>query len=553
MAEQDKLTSDGVNQQTADASVEEKIPDLKAQLESGVTQAVVIDPDWMGAAAAINAGIFSSEYEIKGIPANWKERAQKAWEYFIEEPIVSNTVNTWRTFAIGDMIKVSADDDKVREEAEKLTAALLINRFVKDMILQLLVKGECIGYKRYGTNGKTSEKRGQYNDIVKLICVNPASVDFEFEKGMMVRAVQKPEKTGSGSQSSGDEIELPLEQLIHKKWNAPQFSARGNSMVVPAFESIELLRDYRRAQRAIAKRWTTPLRFIQVGGKFGDKVIMPTQKMLDVTRNQINKMDLKSGLVVPFYVKAETYGTEGQVLNTEDKVKEVKEDIIVALGVAKSLVTGDGPNFATASLAFQKMVVMLKEIKQAARELLDWIFDDWREMKGYSDKRLQYIFSDVDLTNQVDVKKLLIEMYDRNLISKHTMQQKMDLNPEVEKANRSKEGTLVDMSWDIKDIVSLVQLGVLSIPTAREMLGIDDKKEGDKVKDEEQAAAVSPYKKLSKPQKARSDLENRTCGECSGYSMEEAKCDVTGEQRAFDQPACLVFSEEGSEAEDEEK
>ena len=85
----------------------------------------------------------------------------------------------------------------------------------------------------------------------------------------------------------------------------------------------------------------TPLRFIQIGGKFGDKVIMPTQKMLENTRNQINKMDLKSGLVVPFYVKAETYGTEGQVLNTEDKVKEVKEDVIVALGVAKSLVTGD--------------------------------------------------------------------------------------------------------------------------------------------------------------------------------------------------------------------
>ena len=554
MAEQDKLSSKGVDQQTVDATGEEKILDLKAQLESGVTQAVVIDPDWMGAAAALNAGIFSSEYEVKGIPADWKERAQKAWQYFVEEPIVSNTINTWRTFAIGDMIKVSADDDKVREEAEKLSAALAINRFIKDMILQLLVKGECIGYKRYGTDGKTSDKRGEHNDIVKLICVNPASVEFEFEKGVMVKAVQKPEQTsGVGSQSSGEEIELPLEQLIHKKWNAPQFSARGNSMVVPAFESIELLRDYRRAQRAIAKRWTTPLRFIQVGGKFGDKVIMPTQKMLDVTRNQINKMDLKSGLVVPFYVKAETYGTEGQVLNTEDKVKEVKEDIIVALGVAKSLVTGDGPNFATASLAFQKMVVMLKEIKQVARELLDWFFDDWREMKGYSDKRLQYIFSDVDLTNQVDVKKLLIEMYDRNLISKHTMQQKMDLNPEVEKANRSKEGTLVDMSWDIKDIVSLVQLGVLSIPTAREMLGIDDKKECEKVAADEQVAAISPYEKLSKSQRVRSDLGKRTCGECSRYSMEEAKCDVTGEQRAFDQSACLVFTEEGGEAEVEEE
>ena len=216
------------------------------------------------------------------------------------------------------------------------------------------------------------------------------------------------------------------------------------------------------------------MRFIQVGGKFGDKLVMPTQKMLEVNRNQINKMDLKSGLVVPFYVKAETYGTEGQVLNTEDKIKEVKEDIIVALGVSKSLVTGDGPNFATVSLAFQKMVVMLKKIKQVARELLDWIFDDWSEMKGYTDKHVRYIFSDIDLTNQVDVKKLLIEMYDRNLISKRTMQTKMDLSPEVEKSNRIKEGTLVDMSWDIKDIVALVQLGILSVSTAREMLGIEE-------------------------------------------------------------------------------
>ena len=402
---------------------------LEKDYQEQNTQAIILDPSWMGSAAAVNAGIFSSEYEVVGIPTDWKERALKAWEYYIEEPIVSNTINTWRTFAIGDTIKVTADDDKVREEADKLLMTLEINRFIKDMILQLLVKGECIGYKRYGTDGKTSDKRGEHNDIVKLICVNPASVEFEFEAGVLAKAVQKPEQSsGVGSSSAGEEIELPLEQLVRKKWNAPQFAARGNSMVVPAFESIELLRDYRRAQRAIAKRWTTPLRFIQVGGKFGDKVIMPTQKMLEVTRNQINKMDLKSGLVVPFYVKAETYGTEGQVLNTEAKVKEVKEDVIVALGVAKSLVTGDGPNFATASLAFQKMVVMLKEIKQVARELLDWIFDDWREMKGYTDKHVRYIFSDIDLTNQVDVKKLLIEMYDRNLISKHTIQQKMDLN-----------------------------------------------------------------------------------------------------------------------------
>ncbi len=492
-----------------------------------IANAIIVDSELMGTAANISSGVFSSEYEIKGIPSDWKERATKSWEYFCEEPIVSNTINTWRTFAIGDQVKITSDDDEVRTEGSQLFNSLKVNRFIKDMILQLLVKGECIGYKRYGSGGKAS--KGEHNDIVKLICVNPSSVDFEFENGELMKAVQKPESDGS---SISEEIELPLEQMIHRKWNAPQFSARGNSMVIPAFESIELLRDYRRAQRAIAKRWTTPLRFILVGGKYGDKVIMPTQKMISTIRDQVNKMDLKSGLVVPFYVRAETYGTEGQVLNTEDKVKEVKEDIIVALGVAKSLVTGDGPNFATASIAFQKMVIMLKEIKQVAREILDWIFDDWKELKEYSEKNIQYIFSDVDLTNEIDVKKLLIELYDRNLISKNTIQTKMDLNPDVEKSNRSKEGTLVDMSWDIKDIVSLVQMGVMSVQTAQEMLGLDQLKETDRVQKQEKAESEGMY--------ASAD-EDKICDECGFFDAENNSCSVRDEERRFDQPACRQF------------
>ena len=187
--------------------------------------AIIVDDELMGTVANIASGVFSSEYEIKGIPADWKERARKSWEYFCEEPIVSNTINTWRTFAIGDQVKIISDDESTRSEGTQLFNSLNMNRFLKDMILQLLVKGECIGYKRYGSGGTPS--KGEHNDIVKLICVNPPSVDFEFENGELIKAVQKPE-TESGS--VGEEIELPLDQMIHRKWNAPQFSQRGNSM-----------------------------------------------------------------------------------------------------------------------------------------------------------------------------------------------------------------------------------------------------------------------------------------------------------------------------------
>ena len=78
----------------------------------------------------------------------------------------------------------------------------------------------------------------------------------------------------------------------------------------------------------------------------------------------------------------------------------------------------------------------------------------------------------------------------------------------MEKANRSREGTLVDMSWDIKDIVSLVELNVLSIKTAQEMLGIDSKKEGEKIELEEETSANLPYQENPTLMNTQSEIEN---------------------------------------------
>jgi len=414
----------------------------------------------LGTAAALSSGLFQ-EVSAKGaVPASWEDRAAKAVEYYQEEPLVANALNAWRTFALGDEIGLSSDDEEMRDDAREAFFRLELNRFVKDMVLQLLIKGDAIGYF-------VRNKKG--DDLERVICVNPVSVKLKYDNDDLVEAIQRPQNMDG---SFGEEITLALDQMIHLKWNAPEFEPRGNSMVLPAFEAIELLRDYRKAERAIAKRWTTPLRFIQVGGSFGGKLITPDQAMLEHVRDEMERMDLKSGLVVPFYVKAETYGTEGKSLNTEAKVKECKEDILVALGMARSIVTGDGPNFATASVSMQKMIVQLKEIKQAARNILDWVFDEWMERKGHEDEELHYEFSDLDLTAEVDQKKLLVELYDRGLISKSTLQQKMGLSPDVEDKQQEGEGIVVDTNWTVQDITQLVALEVLSTDEARQRLGL---------------------------------------------------------------------------------
>jgi hypothetical protein len=208
----------------------------------------------LASAAALDGSVFSRVNATEAIPATWEERARKSWEYYLEEPLVKNCVNSWRSFAVGDEIKITCDDEDVKWEAIAAAERLAASDFVKDMVLQLLVKGDAVGFKRY------SKGRG---DIEELICVNPVSVKVKYAEGRLTEARQYADETVT----AGEGIALPIDQVIHLKWDAPAFSPRGNSLVLPAFQSIELLRDYRRAEQAIAKRWATPFRLLKVGGR----------------------------------------------------------------------------------------------------------------------------------------------------------------------------------------------------------------------------------------------------------------------------------------------
>ena len=474
----------------------------------------------LAAAAALDPSAFNRVNATEAIPASWEDRARKAWEYYLEEPLVKNCVNSWRTFAVGDEIKIASDDGQVKAEAQEVAAQLGVFAFVKDMVLQLLVKGDAVGFKRYTGDGKALEE---------LVCVNPISVQVKYAQGDLIEARQFPDENPGVDEG----LTLPVDQVLHLKWDAPSFSPRGNSLVLPAFQSIELLRDYRRAEQAIAKRWATPFRLLKVGGAFGQKMVIPDQNMLEQVRERVNKMDLKSGLVVPFYVNVETHGTDGQVLNVEDKVKEVKEDIVVALGLSRSLVTGDGPNFATASVSLRKMVVMIREITQAAKTILDWVFTDWLELNGWKGKTLQFVFNDLDPSDAVDFKRLLIELYDRKLISRASLQLKMDLDPDIEAANREGEAQSVDLfdAKQVKPIVDMVLAGIMSVEKAQEMLGLDP---------EEHTPAEGAEASWGGPS-ARGDVGDAVCDDCVHFDEVRNHCRVHRSEVTFDTPACRFF------------
>ena len=119
---------------------------------------------------------------------------------------------------------------------------------------------------------------------------------------------------------------------------------------------------------------------------------------------------------------------------------------MVALGLSRSLVTGDGPNFATASVSMQKMMVMIREIKQAARKLLDWVFDDWMELNGHGDKSI----SSSSTTSTPATRSISRSSSSNSTTQTHQPLQpsslgKMDLDPDIEAANRETERKQIDL------------------------------------------------------------------------------------------------------------
>ncbi len=50
-------------------------------------------------------------------------------------------------------------------------------------------------------------------------------------------------------------------------------------------------------------------------------------------------------------------------------------------------------------------------VEPRAKTILRWIYKDWQKMMGYQDKNIQFIFPELDLSNELDVKKILLELF----------------------------------------------------------------------------------------------------------------------------------------------
>jgi SPP1 gp7 family putative phage head morphogenesis protein len=385
------------------------------------------------------------------VSADWKTNAEKAWRYSRINGRCKDGMGYWLALALGEGTNISCDNEAVQEAAKLLLESLNIDEWLSDMMQQLLVKGDCTGFMY--EDGK---------EISRIQCLNPISVKTEYEDGVLKKASQQ-----SKQKNTSRDVPLDIEHFIHRRWDVPEFEDHGASMLLPAFEHLDEYDDLRKTDRVITKRYREPLVQVKMGGERAKRYIRPDRRSMDALKHQMDNLQPGESLITEDVVDIKIHGLDNVVPTSDARYERLDQAISYDLGLPRSLSSGDGPNRETANASVEKVLVMVGRIRRQARKLLDWVFGRWQELNG-TDEVLSYGTISTDPWLDLDIIKIYVLAYEHRIVSRATVQEILKLNAETEQSRIDAEIP----AMTVPEILSAVQINVMSADEARERLGL---------------------------------------------------------------------------------
>lgn len=488
------------------------------------------------------------------IPTAWEARAVKAWDFYVKHSVVGAVVDVYKAFAIGDETSITCEDEEVQAEAQAFWERIEGDDVLDDAITQLLVKGDAVLFKEWRVAGKENQDG---DPITKVHVVNPLSLKVERDRrtGAVTKVMQQVQY-GTDVMQVGGGGALDPAQMLFQRWNAPQYAEHGNSMVLRAFRPLFRLEAWEEAERALATRFGTPLKLIQVGGLYGDQLIDPEDAAIEAVVEGLDAADLRKGMVVPWWVNAKIVGAEGHALDTVPAIKDARDDAAIAMGMPEVVLRGTGPNFATARVAFQRFKITTQRVRRRALQVVRWIMEDWRAQMGVMEP-LSYNFPLMEVAQEDWEHRVLLEFYDRGLVSAKTLQARTGLPTErMDRIDPRTGAAFVAKALTTTEVLQAVATGVISPEQGAALLGMG--KGGPDLDPGQAGAGMALRQRLEALAREQGKL---TCGgatRCVHHVTAENFCKVHEEPRAVGDKACghylnarVVYPAEFDGAEDD--
>ena len=199
------------------------------------------------------------------------------------------------------------------------------------------------------------------------------------------------------------------------------------------FSAASILERLRELDESITSGLINLVTIFKVGTKEYPASPARLQKFASLLRNP----KATTTLVWAHDIEMLQVGPDGKVLAFKDKYKDAKEDLLVALGIPPVLMSN--PQSGDAWVSILALVERLSDWRKVVSLWLEGVCNKIAEYNGYEDIKVTVKWERMNLTNETEVKNLILAFYDRGLLSAHTSLKEANYDYEHEIKNKTDE------------------------------------------------------------------------------------------------------------------
>jgi hypothetical protein len=210
--------------------------------------------------------------------------------------------------------------------------------------------------------------------------------------------------------------------IKHIKRKGRDYSAWGIPYLSRSFSAVASLRRLRRLDDATTEGLVNLVTIY----KIGDKDFPASGPRMQAFRNLLSQPTPTKTLVWPHDVSVEQVGPDGKVLAFEKKYVEPRQEILRALGVPAVLID---PSIAKGADPWVAIISLSERLQKHRNEIAVWLEDLYHQIaenNGFPDIYPKVKWERMNLSNDMAIKNLIMQFYDRGLIDSKTALEESD-------------------------------------------------------------------------------------------------------------------------------
>lgn len=365
-----------------------------------------------------------------------------AMEIYKHEPLVATVIDMMVDFSSSGFVH-ECDDNEVKQLFDKWADEVKLQELIEQIFLEYWRTGNVYVY-RSDKNAKVSkttktktgkvQKSTTYNFPSGYTILNPLNVYIEgsmlFNEPQAYLAVSQSQVTSADSAENlmtqlppnimnmidpkTGKIKLKPDLFTSITRKKQPYERYANPFLERVFEPIMFKQKLRLLDMSMVEGMVNQLVTVTVGNDefpAGDEDLEAIAELFN-TPNKAYTVFWNHTLSVNFH-KPEGFETLSQ-----DKYKQVDEDVMAGLGINRVLVDGGGSSRSSMSNGWIATLSLIERLDNTRYKVTQWLNDEYRRI-AEDNKLTTYpraVFNKMNLREDTYVAQVLLPMYDRGLL-----------------------------------------------------------------------------------------------------------------------------------------